>query len=141
MEKKRKRASFSPTVPVEPPTPKKESSSTRVVDSIRSELKNERPEVSNRGSVEDREEIEKHQKKEVEEEEEQKERVAELFGKTSQSGMPEITVHKSSNTKSLVIWALTMIAIAIGVGGGLVLFTNRNTTSSPVIVETTPTPQ
>lgn len=56
----------------------------------------------------------------------QKETVAELFGKNSETIMPEITVHKSASTRGLLIWAITMVAIAIGVGGGLVIFTNRS---------------
>lgn len=71
--------------------------------------------------------------------EKQQEQVAELFGKSSQSVMPEITVHHHSNTKGIILWAITMIAVALGVGGGLVLFTSRNTQTTPVAV-TTPTP-
>jgi len=56
--------------------------------------------------------------------------------------MPEITVHKSSNTKSLVIWAVTMVAIAVGVGGGLVVFTNRsNQSQNTPVASVSPTPE
>ncbi len=57
-------------------------------------------------------------------EEKRKETVAELFGKSSDGVMPEITIHEQRRTRGFLLWAITMIAIAIGVGGGLVLFTN-----------------
>jgi hypothetical protein len=58
--------------------------------------------------------------------------------------MPEITVHKQRQTKGILLWAITMIAIALGVGGGLVLFTTRSNESAqnpaPAIAQTSPTP-
>jgi len=74
---------------------------------------------------EQREELEESQKEE-QEREKQKETVAELFGNNSDHYMPEITVHKNTTSRELLIWAITMVAIAIGVGGGLVMFTNHS---------------
>ena len=70
----------------------------------------------------------------------QKETVEELFGKNSQTVMPEITVHKSAGTKGIVLWGITMVAVAIGVGGGLLLFTGRNKVQQPIpTTQATPT--
>ena len=71
----------------------------------------------------------------------QKETVEELFGKNSQSVLPEITVHKNTSNRGLLIWAITMVAVAVGVGGGLVLFTNRGNKAdtTPTIVSGSPT--
>jgi len=80
-----------------------------------------------------------HKQKHDAEQEEEKETVAELFGKNSETLLPEITVHKHTNTRSLILWAITMVAVAVGVGGGLVVFTNRNastpSTNSPVVTQ------
>lgn len=85
------------------------------------------------------------QTKNSEEEEKQKETVEELFGKNSQTVMPEITVHKGSNTRGIVLWAVTMIAIAVGVGGGLILFTGKNNKIQQpipsIVAKVTPTVQ
>lgn len=70
---------------------------------------------------------------------ERKETVAELFSNSSHSVMPEITVHKHTHTRGIILWALTMVAIALGVGGGLVLFTNRYNQPSSPAVEISPT--
>lgn len=72
--------------------------------------------------------------------ERQQEQVAELFGKTSQSVMPEITVHHHSNTRGIILWAITMIAIALGVGGGLILFTSRSSKEQTPVAVISPTP-
>ncbi|MCX8008747.1 MAG: LytR C-terminal domain-containing protein, partial [Patescibacteria group bacterium] len=56
----------------------------------------------------------------------QKETVAELFGKNSETMMPEITIHKQHSIRGFVLWMITMIAIAVGVSGGLILFTSRS---------------
>lgn len=75
--------------------------------------------------------------------ERQQEQVAELFNKNASANMPEITVHQQSNTRGIILWAVTMIAIALGVGGGLVLFTtrnNNNASSSNQVVVSSPTP-
>lgn len=69
-------------------------------------------------SLENKEEQSRHS------EERRKETVAELFGKSSDGVMPEITIHTQRRTRGFLLWAITMIAIAIGVGGGLILFTN-----------------
>jgi hypothetical protein len=87
---------------------------------------------------------------------EQKATVAELFGKGHESPMPEITVHHGKAPKGMLLWGITMLAIAIGVGGGLILFTTpkqpvsqtpsvtvnptAQPTQSSVVVVATPTP-
>lgn len=68
----------------------------------------------------------------------QKETVEELFGNNSSTVLPEITVHKKSATKGLFIWLITMITIALGVGGGLIMFSRF--TPAGTTVTPTPTP-
>lgn len=117
------------------------------------EVKEELPEETERETEEQSEsmtqqsqEVEEHIKppitvhKAPEVSERQQEQVAELFGKTSQSVMPEITVHHHSNTRGIILWAITMIAIALGVGGGLVLFTSRSAKEQTPIAVISPTP-
>lgn len=73
--------------------------------------------------------------------ERQQEQVAELFNKNASANMPEITVHQQNSTRGVILWAVTMIAIALGVGGGLVLFTTRNNnppSSNQAVVSPTP---
>lgn len=79
------------------------------------------------------------------EESEQKKTVAELFGRGPESPMPEITVHRNKKPQGILLWAITMLAIAIGVGGGLILFTTPKSSSPTkqpsVNTQTTPSVQ
>lgn len=75
-----------------------------------------------------------------EKEEEKKELVDELFQKDTHEIAPEIAVYKNSGTKSVIVWALIVIIVALLTGGGLFLLV-RGSSSVPFLAAApTPTP-
>ncbi len=73
----------------------------------------------------------------------QKATVESLFSKTEPAVLPEISVHTPNNSgRSIFVWAMIMLVIALVIGGALVLFTgktNRAPQLAPVQPTTAPT--
>lgn len=82
--------------------------------------------------------------------EKQKATVESLFSKNEPAVLPEISVHTPSNSgRSIFVWAMIMLVIALVIGGALVLFTGKTNrapqlapvqpTAAPTVATTAPT--
>jgi len=55
--------------------------------------------------------------------EEEKEVISDLFNKKDTVGIPEISMHKSNSSRTMIIWSTAVITVAVLVGGALFIST------------------
>ena len=69
---------------------------------------------------------------------EEKEVITELFQKDTSVGYPEISEHKRSPIKGLMLWAVIVVVVAIAIGTVLLFFAQRPVTVSTVTANPSP---
>lgn len=78
-----------------------------------------------------------------EKEEKRKELVDELFeksGSTLPPVTPEISMHRKSPVGQIILWAIVIIAVCVGIGAGILIFSGNGPSLPSIVALSTPTP-
>lgn len=125
-----------------PVEPKNEKPKEEVKPSPQEETPSENEEVAPPDEVKNEESVRNEEEKKAEKKAEEKVVISDLFQKKDTLGIPEISMHKSHSSRTMIVWSTAVITVAVLLGGALMVSSKgMNFSDLPfAISKPTPTP-